>query len=894
MRVFHALFSVHTPFRWQCRLFDELAAGRIPLTVTLPTGLGKTSIIPIWLIALAHSADNGLRLPRRLVYIVNRRTVVDQATEDAARILSTLSVLDSDNGPLAQLRKALARLAGGDLQVPLAVSTLRGELADNGEWKKNPARPVIIVGTIDMIGSKLLFSGYGDGRYGRAHHAGLIGQDTLIVHDEAHLSPAFSRLLWKIEREQREANEPRPVRVLELTATSRDDAREDREAVRRLRGAEASADFTLIKEDDADAIVTQRRTASKTLTLQTYDAGKGNLAQAIATKALTYRDSKERILIYVRLPEDAKAIADAIKNPKTGLGKDGDGRVRLLTGTIRGFERDQLANSELFRAFRSDPARPPKLEQALYLVSTSAGEIGADLDADHLVCDLSTLDSMAQRIGRMNRLGGGSRSAKISVVVAPIGDKDPVRPQLEMTGEALRELPAKNDGFDVSPEALSNLLNTDDAKLAFSPPPTILPATDILFDAWALTSITGELPGRPGVEPYLHGVAEWEPPETHVAWRADIGELGRAGVAEDDLAEMLEVFPIRAAERLRDRRDRVQEQLARIAARQNDVKVVLIRNGEPRWVTLAELAPADKTDKAKLNEARRLLSYATVLLPTEVGGLKAGMLDGNEEAPKQHQDLDVAEAALADQLARQRLRVTDDEVKPLLGEQVNTTLVERCRLALAASDSANEDISPATIEYRVAKAESGEPGTRVRLADHSGTVVTTAKRIGAALGLEQPVYEALALAAHWHDSGKNRPIWQRYARKGDSSAPLAKSDRYLHWKALNFYRHEFGSLLDATFGDADGNPVSEVASHAERDLILHLIAAHHGWSRPHFEPMAFDRERPTKDNEAALVEAMQRFARLQRRFGRWGLAWLESLLRCADALASADQNGGGA
>ena len=34
-----------------------------------------------------------------------------------------------------------------------------------------------------------------------------------------------------------------------------------------------------------------------------------------------------------------------------------------------------------------------------YLVATSAGEVGVDLDADHLVCDLSTLDSMIQRLG---------------------------------------------------------------------------------------------------------------------------------------------------------------------------------------------------------------------------------------------------------------------------------------------------------------------------------------------------------------------------------------------------------------------------------------------------------------------------------------------------------------
>ena len=46
-----------------------------------------------------------------------------------------------------------------------------------------------------------------------------MGQDALIVHDEAHLTPAFSRLLRDIAEEQRKSKEPRPVHVLELSAT---------------------------------------------------------------------------------------------------------------------------------------------------------------------------------------------------------------------------------------------------------------------------------------------------------------------------------------------------------------------------------------------------------------------------------------------------------------------------------------------------------------------------------------------------------------------------------------------------------------------------------------------------------------------------------------------------
>jgi len=75
----------------------------------------------------------------------------------------------------------------------------------------------------------------------------------------------------------------------------------------------------------------------------------------------------------------------------------------------------------------------------------------------------------------------------------------------------------------------------------------------------------------------------------------------------------------------------------------------------------------------------------------------------------------------------------------------------------------------------------------------------------------------------------------------------------------------------------------------ERALLLHLIAAHHGYARPHFPPdRAIDPARPQSEADTAAVETMRRYARLQRRYGRWGLAYLESLLRAADWVASAE------
>ena len=43
----------HEPFPWQIELFEKwFAKGQFPPSCNLPTGLGKTLIVAIWLIAL--------------------------------------------------------------------------------------------------------------------------------------------------------------------------------------------------------------------------------------------------------------------------------------------------------------------------------------------------------------------------------------------------------------------------------------------------------------------------------------------------------------------------------------------------------------------------------------------------------------------------------------------------------------------------------------------------------------------------------------------------------------------------------------------------------------------------------------------------------------------------
>ena len=69
-----------------------------------------------------------------------------------------------------------------------------------------------------------------------------------------------------------------------------------------------------------------------------------------------------------------------------------------------------------------------------------AGEVGVNISADHLVCDLTPFDSMAQRFGRVNRFGDGD--AQIDVVYCASRKIDP-NSQIEMVSDARAEGKAK-------------------------------------------------------------------------------------------------------------------------------------------------------------------------------------------------------------------------------------------------------------------------------------------------------------------------------------------------------------------------------------------------------------------------------------------------------------------
>lgn len=855
---FHSLTNT-PPFPWQVALYERLVSDRpdnIPSSCNLPTGLGKTSVIAIWLIALA----NGGKLPRRLVYVVNRRTVVDQTTDEVEKIRQNLA-----KAGLVEPLKELCSLSHETCQdqLPLAISTLRGQLADNREWSADPARPAVICGTVDMIGSRLLFNGYGVGFKGRPLHAGFLGQDVLLVHDEAHLEPAFQDLLVAIQLEQGRCKEFRSFHVMELSATS--------------RGAET---FSLSDEDRGNDEVKKRIGATKRLEFHPVVDEKKQLADKLVELALQHKDSSRAILLFVSKVDDVKKIVDRLK-------KDNQ-QTQQLMGTLRGLERDQMANPRkpegcpIFARFlKRTKVDAPENEQwkiepktgTVYLVCTSAGEVGVNISADHLICDLSTFDSMAQRFGRVNRFGECADTRIDIVYPAEFKDDNELNVRRKRTLALLQSL--NGDG---SPAALSSL--DPIARLdAFAPKPVIFPVTDILFDAWTLTTIRDKLPGRPPVEPYLHGKAEWQAPETYVAWREEVGKITGPLLEKYKPEDLLEVYPLKPHELLRDRTDRVLKQLSALAKKHATSLVWLLDDfGQVETLTLADLVDTDKKDR---------LAYRTVLLPPAVGGLRNGMLDAASEVAE-----DVADEWFDDRGDRRRIRIWSNDPD----FTAKSESMRRIRPPIQIEDGDDEEAEVLSWHW-FERSDTGDGDgsdankKSVAWRVHTDDVVRNVTAIVEKLSLSSELRRALILAARWHDLGKKREIWQRSIGNPNPANWLAKSGKDRVLRELTGYRHEFGSLVDVTAGhEVDGEDVNDFKSlHLDlQDLVLHLIAAHHGYGRPHFpEERAFDPEPKGQDITQLAADVPRRFVRLQRKYGRWGLAYLESLLRAADWAASA-------
>src|SRR5712692_4503519 len=154
-----------TPLPYQNRLAEE----DWPDLLDIPTGLGKTAAVVLSWLWRRRGAKPDPETPRRLVYCLPMRVLVEQTRANVETWLKNLDLLgDVGNGKVS-------------------VHILMGGEDDITSWAEYPEENMILIGTQDMLLSRALMRGYGMSRYQWPVHFAWLHNDALWVFDEVQL-----------------------------------------------------------------------------------------------------------------------------------------------------------------------------------------------------------------------------------------------------------------------------------------------------------------------------------------------------------------------------------------------------------------------------------------------------------------------------------------------------------------------------------------------------------------------------------------------------------------------------------------------------------------------------------------------------------------------------------
>ena len=916
----------HSPFPWQQRLVEQLAReNRWPEVLDLPTGAGKTAALDA---AVFHLALQQMVRPRRaalrIALVVDRRLVIDDAYRRAEKIAGSLgdpSQVKTGRAVVSEVARRLQRFAGAG-EPPLVAVRLRGGAPLEHAWVRTPTQPTILCSTVDQVGSRLLFRGYGVSNRMSPVHAGLLGEDTLILLDEAHLSEPFRNTLQAVCSVGR-AN----VTAVVLSATP---------------GASYKRPFELEPEDRKHEVLAQRIEAPKPARLMkplraSDPAGHfAHTARELAERLRSGGVAAPAVGVVVNRVDLARAIFARLRESVEGSS------VELLIGRSRAVDRREIAG-------KLAPFRTGVTERGgaapLMLVATQCLEVGVDLDLDGLVTQAASLDALRQRFGRLNRAGRAiPAEGAVLVTTESLSKKadDPVYgDRIRETWDALTAI-ARRERVDFGVSALDSRLHQakiDVAALAAprARPPVLMPA---YLDLWAQTSPPPA--ADPEVGLFLHGV-ERAPAEVSLVWRSDISSADLTASDGDKLTAILGLLPPRSAEMvtvpiwaaagwLRRWHTARAAQVADVPERENDLETEYSETERLalRWagadapctgmVDAAKLRPGDvlvvpadyggcdrygwapeaRDPVADVADAAawpyRGRSYvvrltpdlahwnrlAAVLASTDAPALEE-LLDA---LPPETDDEDLAGRNLREQLAA--LRHARGRVEFLFpyGPPERGAIVQAC---YGLTDAPPAGDLPTTEDDTL----SHQAPNSVTLEQHGADVVACVERFTAALKLYAHVAEDLRLAADLHDAGKTDERFQLLLTGADwwnrpAGPPLAKIRQPTArgaWARAELpagWRHE---ALSVRLAAAD----PRLAAAHDPYLVLWLIGTHHGLGRPFFgfaDPHDGNQGPQSLTYDFNGLDWASLFDQLKRRYGVWGLAWLETILRLADHRAS--------
>lgn len=953
----------HEPFPWQADLADRLIQSRFPDVIDVPTGLGKTSVIDCWAFALAvHASRERRGVPLRLCFVVDRRLVVDATYDDALALANALANATGTPGMVGRVSRALRSLHGGD-HAELEVVRMRGGVTWESRWLARPDRAAVVVGTVDQFGSRVLFRGYGVSPSMWPINAALVGVDSWLVVDEAHIAEPLVQTVGRVRAHQQlqKLTCGRGLLATRMSATV--------DGSGEVLRADPDEQTTSKRFPNAGKEAAKRLNVSKPVALLDLGHLAGSAGKSWGGKA---RQLGEAMAAIARKAGDDATVVGVVANTiataraaHRDLVSKGENAI-LLIGRVRGYERDRILEEWLPKIRVGAPRDMPR---RLFVVATQTIEVGANLDLDALVTECAPLSALVQRFGRVNRVGDHPVHDSAIVHAGFAHDEDPIygeatsstwvmlreRGKARTVDNTALERAWPDPSLDFGLQSVRNLVR--DAPAGVHPPVPFVPvALGAHIERWTATN-PAPLPDQP-VAPFLHG-SDRGTPEVSIAWRAQ-------PPAEPDTApawqRWLDLVPpvewefvsvpvwlariflagVGPEPPLSDLEGTVEPQAADTDFASGEQLLGVVYRG-PRGEASPVRGPADIAPGDRL------------VLRSDIGGHDRWGWTGRRSAPGDAPIPDVGDLAPTRRRGVLRLSravfdtwMRDDEVlgrafvdlNPNGSANVAVTLQALSKAALPVPLNAlirkasnwrpyamglSEGSTPVVVltgppaaigrgEDTASdddEASTSQTSAQVSIGRHGGQVADTARRFAENLSLPGKIVRAVELAGRWHDLGKADIRFQLMLHDGDelsattAAEPLAKSGRDsrdpLARRARQLaglptgFRHE---AVSARLFDELAAAKPALLEEVDPELVRHLVVSHHGYARP-LLPALLDAAAPQTRAQAEGLEVVvdglpaqvdwaqpARFKALNERYGWWGLALLECIVRLADMWCS--------
>ena len=903
---FAALNEGHDPFSWQEEVLDHICEhGVWPERINAPTGSGKSSVVDIHLFANALAAVGAApRVPRRLCVTVGRRALVDSQATRADKILGDLKdALADESGEPGILRRVAEALQSFQTRnddqrsAPFEVGHIRGELSNRNLPVTDISACAIIAATPDMYGSRALFRGYGSTKAARPRETALLAMDTVMVLDEAHMNRQLLHTTQRIaELQKREVNLGVPtLQVVETTATP---STGDSEST--TLGVDIEA-----LDSPNDKELHRRVYSHKELVLRPIDKWDGKPGNAATVKAAV--DAIKDFLAHREVgkgSEVAHTVGCIVNHVRTAisikeeLAKDlAEDEVQLLVGRMRPYDLKKL-HPDLFTTEGDKSVK--------VVVATQTLEVGIDVDFADLVTELAPASSLAQRFGRVNRLGHRDDS-KVVVIEPASGDsvkKDAPPYRAVDLSNAYAWLEALNgaENPSVNPAAMvkNPPVQSSPERLLYQRPewPDLLEF-----------SRTDENPyDEPDLDLWLHDSLDAETAMGGVIVRDNLPSNTSAAMeilktsyfAPSDR----EPFPanLKILQEILDYQDEHGVKPRKFLYRQGEIS--LWQDADQGEESSQTLAPGDVLilDTGSIPFTNQGIAVTQRELPSKKDELEAVPF------PKGIKLYVYEKCANREEDFREYLGLSPEEVAELLDSQASGG---QKRIASELSTEAEDGQEVIAWYADVTDDKKSVEGSDIAqelgltdpvlLDDHQNDVAERTRQIAENLGLAPEFSEALELAAKYHDEGKRDLRFQQMLGADPDADALAKSG---HRSVAEAYRARSRSALPRGWRHEQLSALMVAASPEKvgehRDLVLRIIGCSHGHGRFSF---AHDAGFLLKegylpegmDYEALKEQATRLFnvgywdnlmEQTSRTYGPYATAYLEAVERAADAQIS--------